>query len=85
MPADETDLWIELILAFAAGVGATLGFQHGRRELKEDKKALENDAGGRLFLRVGAPIYGAFVGGAIIAFVIGMLLAIWQLLERLLS
>jgi hypothetical protein len=85
MPAIPEGL---VMLAFGAGVGATLGVQSGIRERAKNRDALKNDPtaavmdrGGRLLLWGCAPISFAAAGAGSVVFLAGIVLAIWELIK----
>jgi hypothetical protein len=62
LPTNTTDFVIDLLLAFGAGCGATLGYQLGQRMRAEAKKSLKRDTAAELVYWVLPPVVGAFAG-----------------------
>jgi hypothetical protein len=86
MSATPADL---VMLAFGAGVGATLGVQFGIRERANNREALKNDPtaapidpGGRLLLRL-VPILFAALGAGSVVFLASVVLGSWELIKWL--
>jgi hypothetical protein len=81
LPTNTTDFAIDLLLAFGAGCGATLGYQLGQRKLAEAKKLSKRDIPAELVYWVLPPVVGGLAGAVHIAFALGILDVLWQCLR----
>jgi hypothetical protein len=77
-PTSTTDFVIDLLLAFGAGCGATLGYQLGRRMCAEAKKLPKRDIPAELVYWVIPPVVGALAGVVHIAFALGIIDVLWK-------